>query len=241
MGTRSLICVWYKGRFVIAQYTQFDGYPEGQGADILRFISVKGNIERLKAGLEHVKAISDQELNEIHRKVDEGLRARKNAGVTTSSMNMMMMTGGSGIDSLYPSLSRLAGAGILEIAAQATADKPVPVSLDLEFANDSLFCEWAYCIDLDTAVFEVFGGGSLKANSGSKRFEDVGGANDPVPTLIRSFSLDNLPENPDAFIELLGDVYDSGDEPQEEEEEMDLAKTVDEDAAQDDTVINPAG
>jgi hypothetical protein len=35
MGTRHLICVFYKDRFVVAQYGSCDGYPEGQGATLL--------------------------------------------------------------------------------------------------------------------------------------------------------------------------------------------------------------
>lgn len=34
MGTRHLICVYYKRRFAIAQYGQWDGYPGGQGLTI---------------------------------------------------------------------------------------------------------------------------------------------------------------------------------------------------------------
>jgi len=47
----------------------------------------------------------------------------------------------------WPSLSRDTGAEILEIIAQATAQKHVPVVLELSFANDGR-CEWAYVVDL---------------------------------------------------------------------------------------------
>jgi hypothetical protein len=67
MGTRSLICVFYKGRFVIAQYTQFDGYPEGegQGMKILNFLLDSANIERLKDGLQHVITLSQEGLQQL--------------------------------------------------------------------------------------------------------------------------------------------------------------------------------
>ncbi|KAI1913682.1 hypothetical protein LOZ61_002568 [Ophidiomyces ophidiicola] len=230
MGTRSLICVWYKGRFVIAQYTQFDGYPEGQGGHILRFLLAAGNVDRLKAGLEHVKVISDKELRQIQEKVQQDSRAKKNAGDQATTYDRM--SGESEMDRLFPSLSRLTGGGILAVVAEATAEKTIPILMDLRFANDSLFCEWAYCVDLDAGVFEVFGGGCSKESSGSTRFQDVGGPEEPVPTFIKSFPLDKLPKNQDVLVRTLNRAIDAlhrgrrgdgdlDDDEMEEEEEDD--------------------
>lgn len=57
--------------------------------------------------------------------------------------------------------------------------KRLPVRLDLEFANNVLSCEWAYVIDLDTEVLEVYGGGDQKREG--HRFNDVGRKEAPVP------------------------------------------------------------
>ena len=38
MGTRHLICVVKDNEYKLAQYGQWDGYPEGQGVNILRFL-----------------------------------------------------------------------------------------------------------------------------------------------------------------------------------------------------------
>ena len=38
MGTRHLICVKLDGEYKIAQYGQWDGYPEGAGLEVLRFL-----------------------------------------------------------------------------------------------------------------------------------------------------------------------------------------------------------
>lgn len=53
MGTRNLILVWYRGGWVVAQYGQWDGYPTGQGKDIVECISEEGALERLRAAFDN--------------------------------------------------------------------------------------------------------------------------------------------------------------------------------------------
>lgn len=70
-------------------------------------------------------------------------------------------------------------------------------------------------IDLDHAVFEVYRGleGTVsKAESSTKRFNGVGGQSDTVPTLVKSFSIQALSATEDAFIGMLNEAMDSGDE-----------------------------
>ncbi|CAG8961337.1 hypothetical protein HYFRA_00013798 [Hymenoscyphus fraxineus] len=69
MGTKGLICVFYRGRFPIAQFTQGDGSPSVVGARIWNFISVPGNIARLKRGLEHTRILEDKERSRISSEV----------------------------------------------------------------------------------------------------------------------------------------------------------------------------
>lgn len=57
MGTRNLSLCKKDGEIVIAQYGQWDGYPEGQGKTILEFCHDKDNITRLKAELENIRDI----------------------------------------------------------------------------------------------------------------------------------------------------------------------------------------
>lgn len=71
MGTRHLICVFYQGRFVVAQYGQWDGYPEGQGVKILKFLRVPINIQRLKEGLKHIFEPPEQEVCIQNKKANQ--------------------------------------------------------------------------------------------------------------------------------------------------------------------------
>lgn len=38
MGTRNLTAVYLDGQYKVAQYGQWDGYPEGQGITVLTFL-----------------------------------------------------------------------------------------------------------------------------------------------------------------------------------------------------------
>src|ERR1051325_10492051 len=69
MGTRNLICLFYKGRFVVAQYCQWDGYPEGQGVTLVKFLQVPNNIQRLKNGLNHIYEVSENDTVTVDRRI----------------------------------------------------------------------------------------------------------------------------------------------------------------------------
>jgi len=178
MGTRHLICIYWQGKWYLAQYGQWDGYPRAQGVAILEFLSNSENVKNLKYGLEHcVHQVSAEEL--------DAYAARKPP----------------------PSLDRTTSAKLLSIIASAgaealqrhdessdqavdVADK-IPLFLELKFVLDSIYCEWAYVIDLDTECLEVYSGPDQKKTD-SHRFKSLGGPQDFVPTLVASFGFEDL-------------------------------------------------
>lgn len=116
MGTRSLICIFYKGRFFIAQYTQFDGYPDGQGITIFKFIRSSENIERVKNGLPFVYEPTAEELAEINKEVEAQCAIdRKEHPNDYFQLNPL--------NRFYPSLSREAGGNIFKLIAEAGEGK----------------------------------------------------------------------------------------------------------------------
>jgi hypothetical protein len=54
MGYPSLTCIYHKGELVAAHQAQFNGCPDIQGADILQFLRIPENIEKLKNSLQFV-------------------------------------------------------------------------------------------------------------------------------------------------------------------------------------------
>lgn len=214
MGTRNLICIWYNGRFMVAQYCQWDGYLEGQGATILKFLLEPSNIERLKKGLAVITPVDEKTATEIigkHIGVSREDRKRCECGVPLPFW---------GPRTCYPlTLNRDTGAKVFDIIAAATIDDYIPVHLDVEFAQDSLFCEYCYCVDLDAEVFEVFGGATdipeLKDDEkveqiGKNRFLDVcknakpsstwGNVKPSMPFLLKSWPLSQLPKDLDDML-----------------------------------------
>ncbi|PPQ62813.1 hypothetical protein CVT24_000507 [Panaeolus cyanescens] len=192
MGTRHLICIWWKGEWYLAQYGQYDGYPEGQGLDIYKFLIVPGNIEKLKVGLEeHVYKVTSEEAWRMDTEMHLSLSARTAAKV----------------------LSIIANEATSKVNDdESKSKKTIPVYLCLDFANDGLFCEWAYVIDLDNEVLEIFGGAEHKTEN--HRFKDVGEPSDSVPGTFCSFTFAELAEmkTEEMFIQRIDDTTEQDED-----------------------------
>lgn len=71
----------------------------------------------------------------------------------------------------------------------AHAKDKIPIQLDLDFILDGLFCEWAYVVDLDENVLEVYRGDCIGRDSsyGQKGLVD--------PRRFQSLSSEKIEEN----------------------------------------------
>jgi hypothetical protein len=207
MGTRNLTMVISKSETKVAQYGQWDGYPSGQGANILNFLKVLGtdekareellnehkesgwardnakqflklknlSIENFKENLESISFFTEEELNIINEDSENAFQQR-------------------------PYLSRNTASEILWEISKGNVDKLVNHE---NFAEDSLFCEWAYVIDLDKNTFEVYQGFNTTPIDETERFfylQKEEGEYKPV-TLLKSYDLNNLPTI-EEFVEL---------------------------------------
>lgn len=141
MGTRHLICIYQDKEFKVAQYGQWDGYPSGQGADIVKFLKERYEPETFASHAAKTRELTDLEV--------KGVDATPNW------------------DKVYPHLSRDCGAEILDYVQ----NNPEPTVIrQVEFAADSLFCEWAYVLNLDTNELEVYQGFNHNGISGRNIF-----------------------------------------------------------------------
>ncbi len=190
MGTRHLTCVVKDGDYKVAQYGQWDGYYGGAGIDILSFLREKLNREKFLANLAQTFQPDDGQIE---------------------TMNATLKAAGKSVAALYPSMSRDTGGDILELIQNTI--EPIPLSLDIEFAADSLFCEYAYVVDFDKGTFEVFEGYNETPLAEGERFtflnDKTKGKYHPVRH-VKTYQLDALPTD-EAFLSEL--------EPQDEDEE----------------------
>lgn len=190
MGTRHFIGVVKDGDFKIAQYGQWDGYPSGQGATALKFAQDADNISKLRAAVDAVRFVTEDDYKEAYRSI----------GIPEDS-GFMNMDQADLFSRQFPGLTRDTGAGILSLVAEGTV---TVVGDAREFPHDSLFCEYAYVIDLDAGTFEAYVGfqhvehrDGRWAGKVSKKDFEPGYVGQPFYAPVRlaaTWTLDALPE-----------------------------------------------
>lgn len=208
MGTRHLTIVIRKEKPVVAQYGQWDGYPEGQGTTVLNFLK-NSNITKFKKKLNNVRFMNKRDENSMKKFMTE-------IGAPDGYMNMEQSNL---YNKKYPYLSRDHGADILNMIYESEkSDGKIVLYNNIGFASDSLFCEWAYLIDLDKNVLEVYEGFNTEPLEDDQRFKNLeinnygSGIDQYYPIkCIKTYPLDNLPTEEEFIKELT---------PKEEEEEI---------------------
>ena len=195
MGTRNLTIVFDNGEYRVAQYGQWDGYPEGAGVKILRFLRDEMDEFLFRIRLSRFNFVDEND--NITKRIDKAFEK--------------------GIGSYcFPEFSRDTGCDILPMIQNGTATTRY-LGNDIDFAADSLFCEWAYVVDFGHRTFEVFQGFNKTPLEENDRFYFLSDKADPDPSpsgaryypvrLAATFDLDNLPED-DEFL----DMFKSDDE-----------------------------
>lgn len=193
MGTRHLTAVYYNGEYKVAQYGQWDGYPEGQGLTCLSFLTGAFDEEKFKAALEKCSFISEEEYSFIFNKY-----GGENGFISVSGYSKLTKD--------YPELSRDTGAEILEIIQNSDGLK---LRDELTFAADSLFCEWAWVIDLDARTFEAYRGFNRESLQPTDRFwflaEPESGNDYHGVKIVAEWSIDDLPSEKDFLAAFAGE------------------------------------
>jgi hypothetical protein len=171
--------------------------------EILKFLWEPGNIERLREGFQYVATLTKEGWDQLADTISYdryGVDRRFFGEIDGENLWRNW-----GVHYFWPSLSTGTDAVILNIIAQAAAEKYVPILswLDAVIANQNYKCEWAYVVDLDQNTFEVFGGSETKQEASTTRFNDVGGDDAAVPALLKSFSFSQLPATEKEFVRTL--------------------------------------
>lgn len=208
MGTRHVTAVFLNGEPRVAQYGQWDGYPSGQGVTILDFLR-KSSMNKFRKKVEKCVFLSPEEIK--NRWTECGADPNSEwVGLDIAHI----------FEEKYPGLYRDTGAKILEMIYKGEVTE---LQNSIDFVNDSLWCEWAYVIDLDKNTFEVYEGFNTKPLNEGARFNtetpiERKGVNDQTSNyypvgLKKSYSIDDLPTK-QGFL----DELEKEDEEEEQQE-----------------------
>lgn len=194
MGTRGLTMVVSKGKTRVAQYGQWDHYPSGQGKTALTFLR-NTDLKQFAKKLYRCKFVKRKKQKEIDSFLESiGCKS-----------GWMTMEQASQYKTEFPYLSRDHGASILEMINEST-DKEIWLYDQTNFAVDSLFCEYAYVIDLDKRTFEIYSGFNKSDVDETERFAYLKGKNKDndygVIRHMKTYSLDDLPTVEDYLEEM---------------------------------------
>ena len=195
MGTRNLTMVIDgDGQTKVAQYGQWDGYPSGNGVKILDFLrSQMGYFEPFKNALKGVSFMDELDDKSVEKYISSIGCAD---GYMTAEQSELFTT-------KYPQLSRDLGMGVLEMIIEAK--EPLKLKDDSDFAGDSLFCEWAYVIDLqESGHLEVYKGfNQIDLTKDDRFYSSTNGSSEYKPIkLVAKYRLDDLPTNEEFLNEL---------------------------------------
>jgi len=168
MGTRNLTIVYLDGKYKVAQYGQFDGYPEGQGLTILEFLQEKFVEYKFCKNLRKLQiAETDEEIKALDTLYK---------------------------DHWPREFSRDTAADILKMIQNNEVKSGFLIS-EISFASQG-DCEWAYVLDLDKRTFEVYEGWNKTPLKESDRFFFLGNYQDGDycgVKLVHEWPLNNLP------------------------------------------------
>jgi len=205
MGCRNFTGVIVGGKIKVAQYGQWDGYPEGQGKTILNFLKTDFDREKFLKNAKRIRWATEDEWSyfcdkdwELLENTKDDLYHEKfgkddNFHLGTYEANLLTIEK-LGNKVKYPYMWRDHGAGILMMIQCAPDNSDIVLNNSLlHDENYGVDCEWAYIVNLDTNTLKVY---SIHRNPllpESETFLHL--------DLMSSFDINNLPSE-EEFIRL---------------------------------------
>jgi hypothetical protein len=157
MGTRSAVII-FQDQKAKGYYNQYDGYPSGVGAEVLDEIKkideVENGWKQFADKFRNVKLIDENTKPSLE--VQEKYKAAGFCNLNVSNQSS---------EDWYCLLRELQGGAYLPAIMSGALEHMVDGS---NFVSDSLFCEYAYVIDLDKMVIEFYKGGQHKKQKGNR-------------------------------------------------------------------------
>ncbi len=150
MGTSSMIYIENRGSTVLSTLTSKDGGPRMEGRDLMAFLAVPSNVESIRLALRTCKVLQDQSV-EVQR-IANG-----------HDWELEYMAD-------HPGYAISTGVRLLEeMASNPGARRKVR-----SWSRDMRMNDWAYVVDLDEEMLEVYRGMNRIPPKDDERFYDGG-------------------------------------------------------------------
>ncbi|EBS4516447.1 hypothetical protein DQT32_03325 [Salmonella enterica subsp. enterica serovar Braenderup] len=155
MGTRNLIAAVKDGKVKVAQYCQWDGYFTGQGENIANFIrnvlAEESSSQQFRENIDKCIFVDDDFMRAAQ--IEAGLNPDEQY-VSFGDPALARY------QDKYPQFNRSTGADIFYLIQNGTFE----LRDDFDFGRDSLWCEFAYIINLDNNTLEIYTGFNTNEN-----------------------------------------------------------------------------
>jgi len=194
MGTRGSVGVIYQKEVKLG-YNQFDSYPDGLGLetlDVISKVNKEDGWDDLKKNIANLKNIKENEIKDP--KIIEKYRKYSNLGVGQQKLT-----------DPYCLFRELQGTDWIDETYKGNIEHYI---FNNKFIEDSLFCEYAYIINLDTMKLEFYNGFQKKPQKGNI-FGDVPNGEGYYPCrLVGVFDL--LDINDDSIVDKMNNIIETG-------------------------------
>lgn len=158
MGTRGSVGFIYKNEVKLA-YNHFDSYPDGLGADVVDFIVKVNNEDGWEKFILNGEKLKNIEGRVTDKNLIERYKKYSNLGVSSKELS-----------DPYCLFREIQGADWLHEMYSGELEHYM---LNNKFIKESLFCEYAYIINLDTMKFEFYDGFQQKPQIGNRFGEEL--------------------------------------------------------------------
>jgi len=179
MGTRGLMGFRIDGKDKVT-YNHFDSYPDGLGESVVQDVKTL------------LQVLTMDELKDKARKiklVDEDSVPTPEDFLKLDLTTRLLVQKNGGLDKSWCSLLHgLQGELLKTLEAGVMIDS-------IGFINDSLFCEWAYIVNLDEETLEIYRGFQEKPHTFGRYATNTTASKYYPCAIVATFSLTDIPEN----------------------------------------------
>ena len=179
MGTRNLTMVQCDNKIPVAQYGQWDGYIDGAGVEIFEFVKKMlraKKLEQFKEIVSNCYFVDRPRIREYYLEL----------GVDIDIEHFIDIRITDKFKEKHPALDRDMGPSILDFLLENGSTE---LRNEITFAKDSLFCEWAYVVNLDTEMLEVYRGFQETPLEPSDRFYHLQEENSKYYPIRKTFEI----------------------------------------------------